>query len=209
MKNVLLMGDSIRLGYDSRVRKLLGDDYNVYSPVENCRYTKYTLWGLFSWMQVWEHPEIDVVHWNNGIWDLHRCSYKRDVFVTLPEYLETNRRLAGELFHYCKKLIWATTIPGGRKLDDRIPVDYSMEGDRPNVFLADRTDIWNADVRLYNKECAEMLSGMGVAIDDLYAEMEGRTEELISDDGIHPNDAGYDVLAAKVAAEIRKAAEQI
>ena len=84
-----------------------------------------------------------------------------------------------------------------------------MEGDRPNVFLADRTDIWNADVRLYNKECADMLSGMGVAIDDLYAEMEGRTEELISDDGIHPNDAGYDVLAAKVAAEIRKAAEQI
>lgn len=47
MKNVLLIGDSIRLGYQGRVAELLGDDVKVYSPDENCRYTKFTLWGMF------------------------------------------------------------------------------------------------------------------------------------------------------------------
>ena len=53
MKNVVLIGDSIRLGYEKEVRELLGDDVQVFSPKENCRYTKFTLWGMFSWMESW------------------------------------------------------------------------------------------------------------------------------------------------------------
>ncbi len=207
MKNVVLLGDSIRMGYEARVRELLGDGFNVYSPDENCRYTKYTLWGIFHWMQSWGSPDVDIVHWNTGIWDLHRCSYKRDVFVPLHEYIETNRRLADELAHYAKKLIWATTIPGGRTLDQQIPVDYLLQGNERNAFLCDRTDPWNADVRLYNRTNTAMLLERGVAIDDLYAAVDGRTDELISGDGIHPNAAGYEVLAQKVADSIRQAAE--
>lgn len=43
MKNVMLIGDSIRLGYEGRVRELLGSDVTVFSPGENCRFTKFTL----------------------------------------------------------------------------------------------------------------------------------------------------------------------
>ena len=64
MKNVLLVGDSIRLGYQGRVAELLGDDVKVYAPDENCRYTKFTLWGMFSWMSDWGYPKMDVIHWN-------------------------------------------------------------------------------------------------------------------------------------------------
>lgn len=48
MKNVLLIGDSIRMMYQSRVAQLLGYGVRVYAPDENCRYTKYALWGMYS-----------------------------------------------------------------------------------------------------------------------------------------------------------------
>lgn len=39
MKKVVLLGDSIRLvGYGPRVPELLGSDYEVYQPDENCRF---------------------------------------------------------------------------------------------------------------------------------------------------------------------------
>lgn len=43
MKKVVLLGDSIRpVGYGPRVPELLGSDYEVYQPDENCRFVKYT-----------------------------------------------------------------------------------------------------------------------------------------------------------------------
>ena len=46
MKNVLLIGDSIRLGYQKRVGELLGPNVKIYAPEENCRFAKYALWGI-------------------------------------------------------------------------------------------------------------------------------------------------------------------
>ena len=43
-----------------------------------------------------------------------RLTADGEVFTPLPEYLETNRRLAIQMESYCDRLIWATTIPGGR-----------------------------------------------------------------------------------------------
>ena len=36
MKNVLLVGDSIRMGYDKAIRSTLNGKANVYFPEENC-----------------------------------------------------------------------------------------------------------------------------------------------------------------------------
>ena len=204
MKNVLLIGDSIRLGYQSRVTELLGDDVKVFAPDENCRYTKFTLWGMFSWMESWGSPKIDVVHWNTGCWDLHRCTADGEIFTPLPEYLEVNRRLAIQMESYSDRLIWATTIPGGRELDEQKRTHYiTEEQGKPSVFLCDSMDAWNADVRRYNEECSKMLRGRGIVINDLFSVIDGRTDELLSGDGIHPNGEGYEALAQKVAAEIK------
>ena len=62
MKNVLLIGDSIRLGYQQQVAELLEDDIHIYAPEENCRFTKYCLWGMHAWMEAWGNPHIDLVH---------------------------------------------------------------------------------------------------------------------------------------------------
>ena len=204
MKNVLLIGDSIRMGYQARVTELLGDGVKVYAPGENCRYTKFTLWGMFAWMADWGDPKIDVVHWNTGIWDLHRCTADGEVFTPLYEYLETNRRLAIQMESYTDRLIWATSIPGGRQLDEQKRTHYlTEEQGKPSIFLCDATDVWNADIARYNAECSKMLRGRGIVINDLYSVIAGRTDELLGDDGVHPNGEGYELLAQKVAGEIK------
>ena len=43
MKNVLLIGDSIRVGYDKSVKKSLEGIANVYFPEDNCRFASYLL----------------------------------------------------------------------------------------------------------------------------------------------------------------------
>lgn len=111
MKNVMLVGDSIRLGYEGRVRELLGSDVTVFSPGENCRFTKFTLWGMFSWMEEWGNPHIDVIHWNTGIWDLHRCTADGENFTLLDEFVDVNRRLAIQMESYSENLICIPRSP--------------------------------------------------------------------------------------------------
>ena len=67
MKNLLLLGDSIRVGYCGVVQEMLDGKANVFFPEENCRFAQYTLRELQRWIV--NFPEIDVVHWNNGLWD--------------------------------------------------------------------------------------------------------------------------------------------
>ena len=70
MKNLLLLGDSIRMGYDSFVQEKLAGRMNVFFAEDNGRFVQYTLRALSDWKGKLSLPEIDVVHWNNGLWDV-------------------------------------------------------------------------------------------------------------------------------------------
>ena len=78
MKNVFLIGDSIRIGannspgYGVYVKENLAGEANVYGPAENCRFAQYTLRYIREWRREVDAESIDVVHWNNGLWDLLR-----------------------------------------------------------------------------------------------------------------------------------------
>ena len=49
MTKVILLGDSIRrIGYGTKVPELLGENYTVWQPEENCRFAYYTLRMLFD-----------------------------------------------------------------------------------------------------------------------------------------------------------------
>ena len=69
MKNILLLGDSIRRGYESFARDKLQGRANVFFPMENGRFAQYTLRALSEWKESMALPQMDVVHWNNGLWD--------------------------------------------------------------------------------------------------------------------------------------------
>ncbi|MBQ1847725.1 MAG: SGNH/GDSL hydrolase family protein [Clostridia bacterium] len=203
MKTVVLIGDSIRLCYQQRVAELLGDGVKVLAPEENCRFTKYALWGMFNWMECWGSPEPDVIHWNTGIWDLHRCTADGEVFTPLPEYLEQNRRLAEQMESYCKNLIWATITPGGKQLDGQKKTNYVMNQTAPKVFLCDDQKTWNGDVKRYNGACAGMLEKRGIKINDLYSLVISDTDKYICEDGIHPSAAGIEAMAEQTADMIK------
>ena len=77
MKNVLLIGDSIRFGavsnpeyqtsnspgYGRYVKELLSGEANVYAPDDNCRFAQYTLRYLYDWSKDLECDKIDVDVW--------------------------------------------------------------------------------------------------------------------------------------------------
>ena len=70
MKKVLLIGDSIRQGYDKYVKKALADSCEVYYPNENCRFAQFVLRHLSDWKREFNlGDDVDAVHWNTGLWD--------------------------------------------------------------------------------------------------------------------------------------------
>ena len=66
MKNLLLLGDSIRRGYDSFVQEKLAGRMNVYFSEDNGRFAQYTLRALNNWVGELSLPEIHLVHWNGS-----------------------------------------------------------------------------------------------------------------------------------------------
>ena len=68
MKNVILLGDSIRMQYQGPVGEKLSDIATVSGPDENGRWSGYTLNSLRFWLP--ELPSPDLVQWNCGLWDM-------------------------------------------------------------------------------------------------------------------------------------------
>ena len=79
MKNILLIGDSILVGsnqtsgYGTIVRDMLKDKANVYIPLDNARYTMYTLRNLAGWIDAMPREKMDIVQWNNCLLYTSRC----------------------------------------------------------------------------------------------------------------------------------------
>ena len=71
MKKVVLIGDSIRMGYDKYVKEALKNSAEVYYPGENCRFAEYVLRYAHEWKKAgaWG-DDVDLVHWNAGLWDV-------------------------------------------------------------------------------------------------------------------------------------------
>lgn len=76
VKKVLLLGDSIRMGYEKYVKELLADECEVYFSEDNGRFAAYTLWQVNQMFKQYGH--FDVVHWNNGYWDMNIEAPMRD-----------------------------------------------------------------------------------------------------------------------------------
>lgn len=183
MKKIILLGDSIRqIGYGTKVPALLGEDYEVWQPTDNCRFAQYTLRMLFDKRA--ELEGADIVHWNNGLWDI--CDLFGDgPFTQLEVYADTMLRIAGILQKYAKKVIFATTTP----------VNPANVHDR------------NETISRYNSFIVPKLEAMGVLIDDLNAVVYPHIDTYIREDLIHLSEAGIDACAAAVVDSIKKAEE--
>lgn len=204
MKNVLLLGDSIRLGYGDKVRELLGDKVQIFAPADNCAYTKRTLWMLWEWMDGFGYPKLDAAHWNNGIWDLHYASPDGTIFTPIDEYVRDQLRLADSLRTYTPNLCFATTIPRGPAHDDRYReyLKQKAAGSKDRHLGGGFRDEINANVRAYNAALTPKLIERGVRIDDLYTLIDSDPEKYVGPDGCHLTEEGYSAAARQVADHI-------
>lgn len=195
LPNVLLLGDSISVGYTLPVREGLKGRANVYRPVTsdgskpfNCRYTAYSLPLIDSWLAM--SSKWDVIHFNWGLHDLAHVDLKTKKdgpevpsIASLEEYRENLQKLVEKMKATGAKLVFATTTT--------FP---------PGVYPCRLPE----DVEKYNAVALEVMEKNGVAIDDLYAFTKDRLPELQRPVNVHFSDAGSQVVAQKVVESIVK-----
>lgn len=187
-KNVLLIGDSIRMGYCERVKEQLSDIANVYFPAENCRDTHFVLCSLGAWKGLCDHDSVDAVHFNCGHWDCARFNYAPDPLTPLHEYEYNIGRIIDAIRYYFPKakVYFATTTP----------VIIERLKDRQTM----RT---NEDIMLYNAAGVKASEEKGVEVNDLFSFALSFDEGKYSD-FCHYNDEGNDLLSKRVSEFLRE-----
>lgn len=182
---ITLLGDSIRLiGYGKRTQELLGSDFEVFQPEDNCRFAKYTLRGLFDWAGAMEGSRI--VHFNCGLWDI--CDIFGDgTFTTESEYIETMCRIADILLSRYDRVIFATTTPVNEK----------------NVYNKNR------DIERFNEIIIPLFKEKGIVINDLYSLVASDIDRYIAEDTLHLSEEGIEAAAGQVSEIIKKVASEL
>jgi acyl-CoA thioesterase-1 len=210
LPRVLLIGDSISMGYTLQVRAKLKDRANVHHPAENCGDTARGLTRLDAWLG---GGRWDVIHFNFGLHDLKYLDDKgtyvepeKGKQVAPPDvYGKRLRELTLRLKATGAKLIYATTTPVppgtlGRKAGDE---------------------------KLYNQVARDVMKELNVPCDDLggyVAEQQQKLPPLPASDmpkppqrpkvrpgeiqlpfNVHFSPEGYEQLATLVTAAIKKA----
>ncbi|MEI7832960.1 MAG: GDSL-type esterase/lipase family protein [bacterium] len=193
MKNVILIGDSIRMGYQETVTKELADVAEVWGPEENGGHTINVLGYLHYW--VFPRP-ADVIHINCGLHDLKTIVYgETENLIPLHQYRENIRRMLQKLrAQTSATLIWATTTPINEQVANETHLqwkDFSR---------------YEADVLRYNQAALEVTGELGVPVDDLYSIVMTAEPATIlrQNDGVHFTGEGCDLLGKTVADCIRK-----
>jgi len=178
LPRVLLIGDSISMGYTLPVRQRLAGRANVHRIPTNGGPTKNGVARLDAWLGT---GRWDVIHFNHGIHDL-RFMDDGQRQVGPADYEANLRKIVARLKQTGATLVWATITP--------IP---DGELNPPRRF---------GSVAEYNGIAARVMRENGIRINDLNAHVTPRFAELQTPRDLHYQPAGYEFLGEKVAAEI-------
>jgi len=193
LPEVLIIGDSISIGYTPFVKQILGGIAGVYHNPGNGRYTGFGLEKIEEWLgdESW-----DVIHFNWGLWDLcyrsnidnqgNKDKINGTLTHTLEEYRENLEKLVSRLRQTGARLIFATTTP--------VP-----EGE-PGRIAGDEIK--------YNKVALEVMSKYQVPINDLHSWIFPKMDKYQKAPGdVHFTEEGYRYLARRVSQMIMQALE--
>ncbi len=192
LPRVLLIGDSISIGYTLSARKALKGVANVHRIPTNGGPTSKGLEHIEAWLGT---SKWDVIHFN---WGLHDLCYRhpksktqgsRDkvngtVTHAVEEYSTNLEKLVLRMKKTGSRLIFATTTPvpegeAGRKIGD--------------------------DLR-YNKAARAVMKKHGVPINDLHVVMADRMDQFGTRPGnVHFKPEGSALLAQQVARAVKEA----
>ena len=194
LPRVLILGDSISIGYTLDARRLLEGQANVHRAAENCGPTTRGLQRLSAWLgdEPW-----DVIHFNFGLHDLKYMDAAGKLVkvengkqqVPPTEYEKNLRELCRHLKATNAKLIWGATTP--------VP-----EGAQGRIV---------GDAKAYNEVAARVVAeelGEIATTNDLYAFCMPRLTKIQRPANVHFTKDGSAQLAGQVAEAIRERLEQ-
>jgi lysophospholipase L1-like esterase/dienelactone hydrolase len=188
LPKIVLIGDSIRMGYAPLVTKRLEGKAVVVSNKANGGDTANVLKHLDEWV-IREKP--DIVHINAGLHDLKLDKSKKTYQVELEQYEKNLKEIVARI----RKETKATII-----FADTTPIHDERHAKRGGDF--DRKE---ADVERYNKAALAVMKAEGITVHDLHGlVMQHGMETMLGNDGTHYTPAGYEVLAEAVADVIQR-----
>ncbi len=181
---VLIIGDSISIGYTKSLQPMLAGEAEVVHNPGNAAHT----WNGIEKIDEWLGKEHwDVIHFN---WGLHDLRYMKDGkpdrtgtrVSTLEQYKGNLEKLVARLEKTGAVLIWASTTP--------IP-----EGE-------DRR--WKGEEVEFNQAAAEIMARHRIAINDLHARVLPQLGVYQRPKNVHFTPEGYRFLALHVGQSIRE-----
>jgi lysophospholipase L1-like esterase len=188
---ILIIGDSVSIGYTPYVRELLDGIAEVYHNEGNAEHTGTGLRKLEGWLK---EGRWDIIHFNWGLWDIcyrhpdsnlygNRDKINGHVTHTVEQYGQNLEELVKILMDTGAKLIWATTTP--------VP-----EGEPGRI---------EGDERRYNEVAANIMVQNKILINDLHSYMFERMAEFqVAYGDVHFTEKGYEFLGIRVAEFLQK-----
>ncbi|MBI1372556.1 MAG: SGNH/GDSL hydrolase family protein [Phycisphaera sp.] len=193
LPRVMIIGDSISIGYTLDVREDLKGVANVHRPPTNCGPTTRGLEGIDAWLGDPDTPagKWDVIHFNFGLHDLKYCDDKGTITdidkghqqVPVDQYAANLEKLVQRMEKTGAKLIWRNTTPVPEGAKGRVP----------------------ADVAKYNEAAAAVMKKHHIPTHDLYGYAMPILKEIQLPANVHYNKDGYAKLGAEVARVIKEA----
>lgn len=183
LPRVLLIGDSISIGYTLPVREQLKGIANVHRIPTNGGPTLRGLEALDEWLG---SKKWDVIHFNWGLHDLKIMEDGKHQ-VPLDAYKTNLQTLVSRLKKTGAKLIWCSTTP--------VPAEKLNPPRHPQ------------DVIDYNQAALEIMRKEKIAMDDLYTCALPELERIQRPANVHFTDEGSAFLAKHVAKAIQSVLE--
>lgn len=188
---VLIIGDSISIGYFEPAKELLSDVAEVHHNVGNAQHTAHGLAHLDEWLG---ETRWDVIHFNHGLHDLKYIDEQgRRVDpsvgkqqIPIDEYRRNLDTLVRRLKKTRAKLIFATTTPVPEGASGRVP----------------------GDSKRYNAVALAVMKKRRVPVNDLYTFALDRLDSIQRPRDVHFTREGSRLLGEEVARHIREALEE-
>lgn len=188
---VLILGDSISIGYTPQVAQAFAGKANIIHNPGNSQGTTHTKANIDKWlkMQKW-----DVIHFNLGLHDLKRVKKagtgpnsndpKDPYQADLATYTTNLSEIVAKLKATNAKLIFATTTP--------FPAGVKPHRDP-------------ADAQNYNKAALKIMEKNQIPINDLHGLVVDKLDTVQKPVNVHFNATGTTLFAKEVAKKIGEA----
>lgn len=185
LPRVLLIGDSISIGYTKYVREMLAGKANLHRIPENGGNTQRGIDNLDAWLrgETW-----DVIHVNWGLHDIKRLrggklDASADRAIDPEQYRNNLTQLITRLKATKAEIVWCITTPVPEGSAGRIPGDEA----------------------LYNTIAREVMTKHHVPINDLHGYIEPDLDTYQLKANVHFTREGSEHLAIHVTKHINKA----